>query len=182
LWLSDADFAAIYRRGSFTASNAPPTVQLISPSAGQVFAAGSDITLQATASDPDGSVAKVQFYAGSTNLGESTAAPYSFTWSHVAAGSYNVLARAIDNLGATTDSAQVAIVVGSATQISGGQIVGSHFQFTILSGVGSVFQVERSSDLKTWTPIGPVTNLTGTLTFQDPSALGSGAGFYRLRQ
>ena len=182
LWLSDADFAAIYRRGAFTASNAPPTVQLTSPGAGQVFPAGSDIALQATANDPDGTVAKVEFYEGSAKLGESTAAPYSFTWSHVAAGSYNVLARAIDNLGATTDSAQVAIVVGSATQVGGEQIVGGHFQFTILSSAGSVFQVERSSDLKTWTLIGPVTNLTGNLLFQDPSPLGSSAGFYRLRQ
>ena len=182
LWLSDADFAAIYRRGTFIASNAVPTVTLTSPGAGQVFDAGSDIVLEATASDPDGQVAKVEFYQGSTKLGESTSVPHSFTWSKVPGGIYHILARAIDNLGASSDSSQVTIVVGAAPQLSGGLVVSGHFQFTIVSGAGSVFQVERSTDLKTWTPLGPVTNVNGSVVFRDPNVLGMAAGFYRLRQ
>jgi bacillolysin len=183
LWLSDADFAAVYRRGSFTASNAPPTVALTSPTAGQLFASASDITLQATANDPDGTVAKVEFYQGSTKLGESASAPYSFTWSHVAAGNYNLLARAIDNLGATTDSNPVTIVVGGPAQLSGGQVVSGHFQFAIQSDAGSVFQVQRSTDLATWISLGPITNITGSVLFQDPGSPSSLQSFYRaLRQ
>jgi bacillolysin len=182
LWLSDADFAAVYRRGSFTASNAPPTVALTSPAAGQVFAAASDITLLATANDQDGTVAKVEFYQGSTKLGESASAPYSFTWSHVAAGTYNLLARAIDNLGAATDSTQVPIVVGAPAQLSGGQVVNGRFQFTIRADAGSVFQVQRSSDLATWISLGSITNVTGSVLFPDPGSPSLLRSFYRVRQ
>ncbi len=182
LWLSDADFANIYRRGSFTASNALPTVALTSPAAGQVFAAASDITLQATANDQNGTVAKVEFYQGSTKLGESLTAPYRFIWSHVAPGTYNLLARAIDSLGAAADSIQVAIVVGSPAQLSGGQVVNGRFQFTIRTNPGSVFQVQRSSDLGTWSSLGLVTNVTGSVLFQDPASPSSLGRFYRARQ
>ena len=37
-----------------------------------------------TASDSDGTVAKVEFFNGTTKLGQDTTAPYGFTWSGVA--------------------------------------------------------------------------------------------------
>jgi hypothetical protein len=98
------------------------------------------------------------------------------------AGNYNLLARAIDGLGATADSTQIAIVVGSLPQLRDAQVVANHFQFTVRSDPGSVFQVERSNDLKNWSQVGSLTNDTGTATFQDPSSLTSASGFYRLRQ
>jgi hypothetical protein len=182
LWISDADFAAIYRRGNFVGSNAVPTVALTSPLAGQVFAPRTDITLQATAKDPDGTLAKVEFYQGSTKLGESVSNPYSFTWQGVLPGTYNLLARAIDNLGTATDSKPVAIVVGAAPRLTG-QVVNGHFQVTIRGDVGSVVQVQRSSDLQTWSSLGStITNVNGSLLFQDPNPLSAQPGFYRVRQ
>jgi hypothetical protein len=112
LWMADADLGVIYRRGQFVSSNTPPTVQLTSPTTGQQFTAPASIVLQATASDPDGRVARVEFYNGSTRLGEDTTAPYSFTWSNVPAGAYRLLARAVDDLGAAADSAAVEVTVG----------------------------------------------------------------------
>ena len=52
-------------------------------------------------------MAKVEFFNGATKLGEDTTAPYSFTWSGVAPGTYTLTARATDNLGGTTTSAAV---------------------------------------------------------------------------
>lgn len=104
-------------RDSFTISkgstptNVAPTVSLTVPAAGSSFAAVSNITLSATAADADGSVSRVDFYAGSTLVGSSTGAPFSLTWPALAAGSYNLTARAADNLGATTTSASVGISV-----------------------------------------------------------------------
>ena len=62
------------------------------------------MNLAATASDPDGTVSKVEFFNGATKLGEDTTAPYSFTWNSVTAGNYTLTARATDNQGATTTS------------------------------------------------------------------------------
>jgi hypothetical protein len=97
-----------------TAPNQPPTVALTSPANGATFTAPATVTIAATASDADGAVQKVDFYAGSTLLGTSTTAPYSFTWSNVAAGSYTIKSIATDNSGAQTSSATVSITVNTA--------------------------------------------------------------------
>ena len=91
--------------------NAPPTVVLTSPAANAIFVAPATIPLAGTASDVDGAVATLQFFQGNTLIGTATGLPFSATWAKVAAGSYSLSARATDNLGATTRSAQVSITV-----------------------------------------------------------------------
>ena len=49
---------------------------LTSPTSGATYTAPASIALAATASDSDGTVARVDFYAGSTLLGSDTAAPF----------------------------------------------------------------------------------------------------------
>jgi chitinase len=74
------------------------------------------VPLTATASDSDGSIAKVEFYSGTTLLGTDTSAPYSFTWSSVAAGSYSLTAVGYDNLGLkSTSTARTITVTGTTT-------------------------------------------------------------------
>jgi cytochrome c peroxidase len=95
------------------AGNTPPTVSITSPTAGTSFTAPASVTINATAADAGGSVARVEFFNGATKLGEDLTAPYSFTWTSVAAGSYTITARATDNLGAATTSAAVTISVNA---------------------------------------------------------------------
>jgi phosphatidylserine/phosphatidylglycerophosphate/cardiolipin synthase-like enzyme len=95
-------------------ANTPPTATLTSPANGATFTEPATVNLAASASDSDGTIAKVDFYSGSTLLGTATAAPYAFTWSNVVAGSYTLTAVATDNAGATTSSAAVSITVSSA--------------------------------------------------------------------
>jgi beta-glucanase (GH16 family) len=92
--------------------NTAPSVSITSPGAGGTVPAG-NITIQASASDPDGSVAKVEFYNGFTYLGEDTTAPYSIVWNGVADGCYDVMVRVIDNLGGVaTDNADITVGTG----------------------------------------------------------------------
>ncbi|MEZ0393375.1 MAG: Ig-like domain-containing protein, partial [Pseudobdellovibrionaceae bacterium] len=98
------------------AANVAPNVSITSPANGSSFSAGSSIVINASASDSDGSIAKVEFFSGSTKLGEDLTAPHSWTMSNVAAGSYSLTARATDNLGATRTSVAVSITVSSVTQ------------------------------------------------------------------
>jgi chitinase len=67
--------------------------------------------LRADAADPDGTVVRVEFFAGTTRLGEDTTAPYTHPWNTGAAGTYRFTARATDNAGATANSTQVTITV-----------------------------------------------------------------------
>ncbi len=91
--------------------NTAPTVSITSP-AGSGVPAGS-ITIDATASDPDGTIAKVEFYNGSSWLGEDTTAPYSFAWNSVGDGCYDVNVRAIDNQGGVaTDHVDLTVGTG----------------------------------------------------------------------
>jgi hypothetical protein len=59
--------------------------------------------------DADGQVARVEFYDGSTKLGEDTTPPYSLALSNVTAGDHWLSARAIDDAYASTTSIPVLI-------------------------------------------------------------------------
>jgi len=106
-------FGALTTNANVQTINGPPTVSLSSPSNNQTFTAGSNISLTATASDSDGTVSKVEFFQGSTKLGEDTngADGFSYTWLSVPAGSYVLTARATDNGGAIATSGAVNITV-----------------------------------------------------------------------
>ncbi|MHB9132054.1 MAG: Ig-like domain-containing protein [Armatimonadota bacterium] len=91
--------------------NQPPTVSLTNPTDGQTFNAFVNLTLAATAADSDGSIAKVEFYRGTTKIGEDTTAPYTFTWASVPAGTYTLTAKAYDDAVAFTTSDPVSITV-----------------------------------------------------------------------
>jgi RHS repeat-associated protein len=92
--------------------NVAPTVSLTSPANGATFTAPATIPLAATAADADGTIAKVEFFHGDTNLiATVTTAPYTFNWTNVAAASYTLTAKATDNLNATTTSALVNVTV-----------------------------------------------------------------------
>lgn len=84
----------------------PPTVTVTAPVNNSTVAAGSSITINANASSPNtgGSIAKVDFYSGSTLLGNSTISPYSYTWSNASVGTDTLKAVATDNNGLTATS------------------------------------------------------------------------------
>jgi Bacterial Ig domain len=86
-----------------------PTVSLASN--GLSFTSPAKISLTATASDADGTVTRVEFFNGTTRLGEDTTAPYTNQWNTGAAGNYRVTARATDNAGGTGTSNELLITV-----------------------------------------------------------------------
>jgi len=71
--------------------------------------------LSATAADADGTVSKVEFFNGTTKLGETTATPHQLSWTPTAAGTYSLTARATDNAGASTVSTAISVVVTAVT-------------------------------------------------------------------
>jgi hypothetical protein len=91
--------------------NFTPSTTITNPAAGAVFSSGATITVNATASDKNGTVSKVEFYSGSTKLGEDTIAPYSYSWTNVLGGRYELKTVATDNDGATGSSSVVVVGV-----------------------------------------------------------------------
>jgi len=93
------------------ASNSQPIVVLTNPVNGAVFSASENITLKATASDPDGSITRMEFFGDDYLIGTDMSNPFSVVWSNVPAGTYALTARATDNVGLTKFSAPVSISV-----------------------------------------------------------------------
>src|SRR6266545_3724289 len=91
--------------------NNPPLVSIIAPADNTNFAAGSDISIDANATDTDGSVTLVEFFSGADKIGQATSSPFHVTWASVPAGDYLLTARATDNGGATRVSAPVEVFV-----------------------------------------------------------------------
>ena len=88
---------------------------LTAPASGTVVTAGDSVLLSATASDSDGSVASVEFFAsnGLTNrsLGVVTTPPFAFSWTNVTSGVYTLTAVATDGDGGAGTSNGVSLRV-----------------------------------------------------------------------
>jgi PKD repeat protein len=93
---------------------APAAVSISAPSQNASYGAPADVAITANAIAGTGAtVSRVEFFQGSTLIGTSTSAPYGFTWTGVAAGSYTLTARVTDSAGATAISAPVVVNVTS---------------------------------------------------------------------
>jgi Bacterial Ig domain/Glucodextranase, domain B len=95
--------------------NAAPITAITVPSDSQAFAIGQAIAIAATASDPDGTISKLEFLADGVVIGSVTASPFTRVWSGAAVGVHVLTVRATDNVGAITLSTPVAITVNSGT-------------------------------------------------------------------
>jgi glucose/arabinose dehydrogenase len=96
--------------GYTPAPNQAPTVTIDSPTNNASFNAPASVPIDVTAMDADGSVANVQFFDGAASLGNDVLFPYSLTAS-LAPGNHALSAVATDNMGASSTSAVVNVIV-----------------------------------------------------------------------
>lgn len=100
-------------------ASAVPLVSIVSPANNAIFDYNSTIEISVNASDPDGTITKVEFFNGSEKLGEDTDSAYTFSWSKVLAGTYQIIAKATDNSNQTVSSEPVNITV----RAEGGKLI-----------------------------------------------------------
>lgn len=98
--------------------NRLPQVAITAPSDGGAHAAPRSITVTADATDPDGSISRVEFFAGDVKVGEDGSAPFAITW-NAGAGVHLLSARAIDNRGDASVSMPVAVTVADGGFVMG---------------------------------------------------------------
>ncbi len=93
--------------------NIPPTASITTPVEQSKYEVGDTITIEASASDQDGSVSLVEFYAGPTKVkvGESPTSPYSVKFVANATGVVELSVTVTDNDGATNNSNTVSIEI-----------------------------------------------------------------------
>lgn len=89
-----------------------PTVSLaVTPSTGTLFVVPVSLVLSASASETNGSIARVEFYNQGSYLGEVTSPPYTFVLNNPAPGDYSLTAVAVDDQGASTTSDPVEVTM-----------------------------------------------------------------------
>lgn len=95
--------------------NIPPSVTITNPVDNATFGNTATVTVQVSASDADGSVTNVQLFNGAVLLRNFTAAPFNFSGTALsgsfALGTNTLTAVAKDNLGATTVSVPVRVII-----------------------------------------------------------------------
>ncbi len=96
--------------------NAPPIISFSSPNNNTKAQPGETLTLSVNASDPDGGIAKVEFFQNGEKFGEVLGAPFSLKTPALKSGPYIFAARATDNRGFTTNATPVSLVVNALPQ------------------------------------------------------------------
>ncbi|MFO7722242.1 MAG: CehA/McbA family metallohydrolase [Bacteroidales bacterium] len=104
-------------------TNLPPVVQITNPSNGSQYTFPQQITITATASDPDGTISQVEFLINGLSIGTDQSAPYSMDWTVAADNTnYTLTAIATDNQYAAVSSDPVQITVGTPPIITSSRI------------------------------------------------------------
>jgi hypothetical protein len=98
----------------FSVTNATPVISIQSPTNSAAFVAPAAISIEAAASDADGSILRVSFWANERLLGIVDKAPFTFLWKDAPAGKYKLTAQATDDNGSRAQSAPVTVVVSPA--------------------------------------------------------------------
>jgi hypothetical protein len=91
--------------------NQAPAVKITSPMTGNSFANRERIVVTADATDSDGSIKVVKFFANGREIDASEQPPYQARFRRRSAGTYVLTAVAIDDRGARTTSAPVQVTV-----------------------------------------------------------------------
>ena len=115
LEVSNGDYAdedEMYVIVSQTATIAP-IVSISSPSDMEEFIEGTDITITAEASDMDGTIMEVEFFADDESIGIATNEPFTISWS-ASVGEYEIKAVATDNDEISATSQIITVVFTSA--------------------------------------------------------------------
>lgn len=116
--------------------NVQPDVSILSPENNATFIAPANITIIATATDPDGSIARVEFFADANEIGEDDdGPPYVYNWTNVPAGNYQITANAVDNNGASRVSDPITVVVNMPVN-AGSVAIGQSIQIAPNPGSG----------------------------------------------
>jgi len=160
-------------------TNTPPAVSISSPTSGATFTEPANIPIIAGATDSDGTVTRLDLYAGATLLGTSTNSAFSLTWSNVVAGSYSLTARATDDRGGTSTSNPVNVTVNSSTGGGPPMSIALTANTIEISWPTNGYQLQMKTNLSSpnWTDV------ANTVTTNRVAlALSGGNAFFRLIQ
>lgn len=162
---------------SVLAPNTAPAVSLSSDGAAHLLLAPASITLKAAASDPDGTITKVEFFNGSLSLGTATTTPFELALANLGAGNYSFTAIATDDRGSTSSSSSIQVSVVQQPRIST-IAPGTSCTITASATPGITYVLQGSVDFLKWIPLSTNTPSASEVIFSAPATEAS--QFFRI--
>jgi beta-glucanase (GH16 family) len=93
--------------------NSAPVVSISAPANNASFPSGTAVNVTATATDSDGTISQVEFFANGSPIGTDSSSPFAVNWT-IGVGNFALTAKATDNAGTSTTSSAVN-VTGTST-------------------------------------------------------------------
>jgi hypothetical protein len=144
-----------------------PIVSINAPLDNTEFTVGKTVTISAAASDLDGTISTVEFFANGSSIGTSAAEPFSINWLFTQIGEYAITAKATDDDGNQTTSAETNIMIKPAPPCDG---VSSNGDFSY------VFSDSPSNPTLTFIPAVTGVGSPTCILYYNTSASGQFAG------
>jgi len=132
--------------------NGSPWAEIVSPRDGSLIAGPAAIRIEAAAFDADGSVARVECFAGKELLGVAEKSPYAFAWNDPPKGNHVLTVRVIDHLGAAATSQAVYLTCASGDS-DDGAFLQDATRDGILSVEGEHFHAQVEKGQHRWQPV-----------------------------
>jgi hypothetical protein len=177
----DGNAAVMSNPVAFTilSKNQLPSVSIVTPAAGSVFLTNQPVSVLATAFDPDGPVAQVQFALNGT-VQATTVADFTTTFTNLAPGKYLLSAIAFDNRGGSSTSAPVNFSMVFAPRLTALTRVGTNVNILATATGGIAHILEYSPDLDHWIPVATNVAVRGQVPFTDLQRPANRQQFYRI--
>lgn len=112
---TDRDKVFDYLKNKYGILNIAPSVQITAPANNATFTPPATTTVKVSATDSDGTIARVDFLANGRVIATATAPPFEVPLSLDSGGDITLTARAVDDKDAEATSAAVAIKVNPGT-------------------------------------------------------------------
>jgi regulation of enolase protein 1 (concanavalin A-like superfamily) len=155
----------------------PPSITVVAPAAGQNFLAPAALDLVAEVNDPNGDLAKVEFFADGQKLGETTDAPFRLPWPMPSPGEHTLTVQASDAAGTFT-TATVNVTVMPLTLGLQPPGAGSTLALRAAALNGKRYRLDASANLLDWSEVSVQAAMDGAVKF--PLEVGEADRFFRL--
>ncbi len=156
----------------FTDENNCPFVRILSPQPG-FGTLDAELTIEATASDKEGDVRQVEFFADGESIGVDNEAPWTFTWSGMDPGIYVITAEATDEGGLTLLSSPSRISVG-LQNLAKGRPISTPWEYYISdAGPGAVVDgdIYTSTAMRANDTLEGADNIILTVDLEEPAEI-----------
>lgn len=160
-----------------------PTAALLSPLSGKAVVRPAMVTIEASAADADGTIVRVELLLGNTVVATVTSSPFVFKLDTAALtlGTLDLGVRAIDNRSGASPIVRLALTLLPELRIQTTSVTaGRAFEMAWAAPVGTVFVVEASVDLATWTLVGTVTATVEGAKFTEAQSSDGALRYYRV--